>query len=660
MTDNPYLRAIERGRQRAAEAQEAAGGPTRGGTFWGQMAQGATLGFSDELRAMGRQYLGGEDYDEALADERASLEAYREEYPWRSLGGQVLGGAPWALAGPMGAAARGAGLAGRTAGAAVGGGLQGAAGGAGTAEGSLENRAAGAAVGGAVGAGVGAALEPVIHGVGAGARRVMDRVRPNQLRREYGIGRGAQESFLEDTQGGRQTVPEIQQRVREGGADMMPADTSRRHRRTADALVTHNRQGADEFIAQPVQARRDGRRGANEAVLDDVMGPRPNVVEERDNLRRARATRAASAYDAARQAAQGVPIDTEPLAAMAAQNMRARAQRGTPTVEEKVAEEVYGALAGRGAALDFDYLDEVQQRLSAEVRALGEKARRSGLSGEEARRLRALQPYRDEVVRALDDATGGGLYVAARGDYRDDSAVLDAFERGGQIRGEHDQELASWMAQQSPEAREAYRLRANDEIRQMMMASRSSDRTTMANLADPGTRLSRNVETTVGPRRYDRIRRRARAEGEKRATEDMIDRGSDTAARQTHRENPEKSAPPLGMDAFGAAVRGGWELVRRGLEAIDGRRTEGLAKILGAQQLDDAPLGAARDRILQLLANEEAQRAMPPAQRAALARLLLEHGITRGVSGAAGQNLSPDQAIRRIPSITVRPRAQPR
>jgi len=68
-------------------------------------AQGATLGFGDEVIAAGRSALGGGEYQDKLSEERGALEAFRAKHPYASLGAEMAGGV--ALPIPGAAAATG-------------------------------------------------------------------------------------------------------------------------------------------------------------------------------------------------------------------------------------------------------------------------------------------------------------------------------------------------------------------------------------------------------------------------------------------------------------------------------------------------------------------------------------------------------------------------
>ena len=124
----------------------------------GQVAQGLTFGWSDELAARLRSMTSDETYEEALAAERRNIERFREQNPKLSLGAEVAGGfAPPARLLSLGGKAINTGRA-ITAGT-VGGGLYGA--------GASEegDRLTGAAVGGSLGGITAGMLHPLLGGL---------------------------------------------------------------------------------------------------------------------------------------------------------------------------------------------------------------------------------------------------------------------------------------------------------------------------------------------------------------------------------------------------------------------------------------------------------------------------------------------------------------
>lgn len=133
------------------------------------VAQGATLGFMDEIAAAARTGAGlWGNYGEALAQERARDADFRRESPVAATVANVAGG----IASPAGRVAalnpaRAASLPGAMARGAAGGVALGGAAGFGEGEGGLADRAVNAANGAIIGGAIGGALPPVIRGAGA-------------------------------------------------------------------------------------------------------------------------------------------------------------------------------------------------------------------------------------------------------------------------------------------------------------------------------------------------------------------------------------------------------------------------------------------------------------------------------------------------------------
>ena len=117
--------------------EKAAGKPKprigRGEAFLRSAAQGATFGFSDELRGVGSALTGG-SYDEGVKAERERLKEGEAAYPYQSFAAEMVGGLPLGAVGAGRALALG-GL--RRVGAMAGlGAAQGGVGGLGQAEGA--------------------------------------------------------------------------------------------------------------------------------------------------------------------------------------------------------------------------------------------------------------------------------------------------------------------------------------------------------------------------------------------------------------------------------------------------------------------------------------------------------------------------------------------
>jgi hypothetical protein len=146
---------ISRQDQLKVEQAKAAPKPKigRGEAFLRSAAQGATLGFSDELRGVGSALTGG-SYDEGVKAERERLKEGETAYPYQSFAAEMVGGLPTGAVGAGRALALG-GL--RRLGAMAGlGAAQGGVGGLGQAEGSITERAPQAAIGAGLGGALGA------------------------------------------------------------------------------------------------------------------------------------------------------------------------------------------------------------------------------------------------------------------------------------------------------------------------------------------------------------------------------------------------------------------------------------------------------------------------------------------------------------------------
>lgn len=168
------------GRPKALAAPAALPSITRSTGALRNLAQGASMGFADEL-AGGLSALTGGDYASARDAYNAQLQAFNQQNPGTALaseiGGSLLAGIP--AAAKLGATKLGASMLGKYAAAApmrragmaaAAGAVPGAIAGAGNAD--EGNRAAGALGGGIIGGALGAAALPVAKVVGAGVNAV--------------------------------------------------------------------------------------------------------------------------------------------------------------------------------------------------------------------------------------------------------------------------------------------------------------------------------------------------------------------------------------------------------------------------------------------------------------------------------------------------------
>jgi hypothetical protein len=180
-SDNPYLQIAgpdaPAGVAKPKVDQSYLAGLARTG-----IGQGAGLGFGDEIVA-GLRTIFGENWEDAIKDERAKIEHFRKENPGTAFTAELAGGFLTPGVGLATGALKAANTTGQLLkqGAKVGAGF-GAVHGFGSAEGGFTERLPGAAVGGAAGAALGTAIPAAIGGAGFVARKVGDAASPTLAR----------------------------------------------------------------------------------------------------------------------------------------------------------------------------------------------------------------------------------------------------------------------------------------------------------------------------------------------------------------------------------------------------------------------------------------------------------------------------------------------
>jgi hypothetical protein len=157
------------------------------------LGQGAGLGFGDEIVA-GLRTIFGENWEDAIKDERAKVEKFRKENPGTALTAEIVGGFATPGMGLLTGALKAAPTAlGRIAQSAKIGGVAGATHGFGSAEGNAIERLPGAAAGGAAGAALGGALPVVGTALGGTVRAARDFVAPTLARARHGVDEASTE-----------------------------------------------------------------------------------------------------------------------------------------------------------------------------------------------------------------------------------------------------------------------------------------------------------------------------------------------------------------------------------------------------------------------------------------------------------------------------------
>lgn len=279
------------------------------------LGQGALLGFGDELMAAARAPFGegtlSENYDVALADERAKLAAYRQAYPYSSLAWEMAGAAAPAImtagsAAPVTGGRMAAALAGGMRGA-VSGAKTGAIYGFGSGEGGFVDRAANTGVQGLFGAGMGG----VLGAVGGVARGSVDSLL-NWVRNKAGdrMAGAVANAVQQMAERGGLTADEVIEGVRNG--------TLMAENRTLSSMIRKfyaegGPAGAEintTLSARPAQTRADALQEAQ-----SVLGSPGNPLANRRVSEAATRQAEDAAYEGAFRAAEAEVLAPDDIVA---------------------------------------------------------------------------------------------------------------------------------------------------------------------------------------------------------------------------------------------------------------------------------------------------------------------------------------------------------
>lgn len=401
------------------------------------IAQGVTLGTSDEIEARARAILSGQSYEDALAEIRGGLKEYQRAYPFESLAYEAGGAIAPAFV-PGGQAPTLARMIAR-------GAAEGSAYAFGTGEGGFASRASrvpGGALAGGVGAGV---VGGATRAIGAGVTALTD-----AARRVAG-GRGS--TVVEN---------EIQRLVKQTGktADQI-----------ADDIIAGRVLAENQTIRAAVRALRSGG-GEASRIIEEGIANRPTQMRTkameaiRGGLSDPNASSALVAQrtsdDAARAAErmaysqfEGVPAPDDAVAALAA------ALRRVPSA----AKEVEIALkAATGKAPFFEIAEDgamtfTRRPTIAEVervrRSIGDRASafyREGLGGAGEAVSGVEKGMRSIIDMSIPElATTRAQAAAIR-------AQRDAFEAGRTaLAGDVNEKLLQFSKLADPEQVQAYR-----------------------------------------------------------------------------------------------------------------------------------------------------------------------------------------------------------
>lgn len=611
--------------------------------------QGLTAGFGEEATAAIRSAFGGTPYEQALAEERANLAQYREQYPGRAAAFEVAGAIPTAIAAGLatpatggasaaaGAAnvARAAGMGARIAqgartGAVTGavtGGVQGFGEGEGGFTERLSSAAGGATLGGAAGTALGG-ITPLAVDRAQTFYRGLRGGTPEAERRLAGIAPGTAAADIEAAMAARQAgIP---------GQPVTLAERLGEQGMTAAEALAQAPGATRQTAADLLRARTAGAGDRVDAGLRAVFGDVEDAYERSLALRAQRQQDAIPAYQAAfasaRPLAEGELKDTIERIPT---RYRVRAERRARDEAQAAGQTV--DFQGAPNARDLHYL---KMGLDQEIDTLF----RTGDVGA----ANLLKPFRERIVNTLDDITkvdGRSLYQEARALYAEPSALLRAQKLGQDVFSPsmRPQDLRDRLANMSPDELAEFSNGLMAKIREQIQKVKGERNIVNSFFGDQRQRelIRTALEAVAGDKdagklKFELLRRFLETETGMRGFQSQMLGGSATARRLLGQELVGAGGgaaggaglgylggyDPTSAAALGAAAGAGL----RGLRGFTGGRAQ---DIMGQRLLETDPIE--QMKILTQMAQVR-QREMANQQR-------LMSTIPAGVSALAGQQI---------------------
>lgn len=560
------------------------------------LPQGATLGAADEIQA----FATGEDV-EAI---RARNQAREALSPSGAMAGEMTGGV-LATAPLMGAAMRATAASPLLTQMAATGGVGGASGAAlgfNKGEGGYARRI-GSISPAQVGAGAiaGAAVPPIgrmiggAAGMGRGASAVSGMGFSPRASRRAVRAVSADAAWRDD----------VVDYLRNLGRESMVADAGINTQQEAARLVAREGGEGAARLARAIEDRSqqgaiDSRMGE---TLDTAMGRPQNMVQQQAELRARRRAAAGENYDPLKQ--EIIPIDSELRDIL----KRARAS-GAFTDINRIAR-------AEGVKIP-DIRNPSVVGISGEAMDIISRGIRDSADAAFARGRGSLGSALGSINERLIERTPG--LRAARRQYREDSAVIEASERGADIfspRVSVDQFAADW-AKMSEEARQAFRIAARGEIENKVAGAVHAGRQGL-NAMGPRASLEK-VRIAFGDDAVNEIQRRLAAEPVFADTRNRVTQGSRTAANLAAANDA-----PL-MDLTTGRRAGPIQRARQATGDVGNVIVDALLRRNGAQDVSDmarllSSQGDERDIIIRAIM-QDASRINRSDRRRALAESL--------------------------------------
>jgi hypothetical protein len=386
-------------------------------------AQGASLGFSDELGAGITAPFSDRTYDELLQYNRTLDDAASQQNPWTFAGGQVTGALATALA--TRGALKGAGAAPATPGALAAQGLglgaiEGAVSGFGAGEG-LQDRLRGAAFYGALGGAIGGAAPSVVAGFRKGTDALIGapiaavRSGPSQVRASAAIAETMRRAGMSPDE----ISASLRSAADEGQPEFLLADAlgSAGQRRLSD--IARSTPDARPAVVDALVGRQSNQTARISQILKDALGVTDTAAARSAALSASRKEAADIAYAAAREGAGPVNLNgtIETIDAL----LRRDPILGETALSQGPLGARLSALRARMATdgeqlIDFDAVQNLKSDLGDQI------AR--GRGGREVAQVYAA------LDSALEASSPG--YRAANDGYRAASGAIDAIPLGSQ------------------------------------------------------------------------------------------------------------------------------------------------------------------------------------------------------------------------------------
>jgi len=660
-TDEEIQTALKSIRGSAPDAQPIANVPEASQPMgWGEYGaglarsaeSGLTFGFGDELNALARSKLGGEDYDKALQEERDALKRFRDQYPVAALGSEIAGSVPTIFVPGLGEA-KGLQLTSRLGKiaepyiqAGVIGTKQGVIGGIGNAEGDISNRV----VGGVEGGVTGGLLGPLMTGAGKIAapvvRGVAERVAPNLFSESV-----AKQKVLQDLERSGMTPESAQARfeyMQSTGAapnyfDVSPSLTSR-----AEAIAQRPGE-AGEALTQEVIDRQQGQRSRIMEQAKERLDSSQPYFDTVDNAVEALRTKADPLYKEAYKAK--LPPEAQYQLQTVMDDVNAAFPEAVKDAERLFLAERRKNFKETGTAAlanqDFSGLPQIRQ-YDYIMRGLGQVIDgQTDVAGKVTQLGRGAKMMKDDIANVLD--THVPEFAAARAQYAGDMEVKNALTNARKefMTADPEELKIAWSGMSDAE-KEAYRAGAIKAMRDKLFGS--ADTTDATKRIGQAIQDRRDALNIIMPEQMSSQLFQAYLETEAKlaANAQRIKGGSPTARRMEGLKDldsaPDMTALGVAKDVAtgkpGNAATRIFNFLAQN-PAIPEKRANAIAEMLRAGTPEDV------DRVTKSLsayAEDQAQKAAQQRIRAAQA--------TKLATKTAGGRM-PEQEPYQLPPLTI-------